>query len=181
MAGFNGDTIATYPCAVWLGGTIKDTTGTYGKDKAQWGVFNLPALERGGLRTSNLGGSVLVIPDQCPSKEAAWAFVEYALCTREGQVAQYANYDLFPAYLPALDDPFFQQGDPFYGGQKVRALFAAAVNGIPVLHRTPDWVEGNRYVEQKFTLWAAGGMDTGQMLRDLSVKMRRRLGRELAP
>ena len=108
MAGFNADTIATYPLAVWLGGTIKDTTGQYGDSKAKWGVFNLPAMERGGPRVSNVGGSVLVIPDQCSNKEAAWAFVEYALCTREGQVAQYANFDLFPAYLPALQDPFFQ-------------------------------------------------------------------------
>ena len=30
----------------------------------------------------------------------------------------------FPAYLPALADPYFQQPDPFYGGQKVGAFFA---------------------------------------------------------
>jgi lactose/L-arabinose transport system substrate-binding protein len=181
MASLNADTIACYPSAVWLGGTIKDTTGQYISGQANWGVFRLPAFERGGLRTSNLGGSVLVIPDQCPNKEAAWAFVEYALCTREGQVAQYANFDLFPAYLPALEDPFFQQPDPYYGDQKVRALFAAAVEGIPVLHRTSDWVEATNYARQSFTAWAVNHEPVEPTLEQLARKLERRLSRERAP
>jgi lactose/L-arabinose transport system substrate-binding protein len=181
MAALNNEFIATYPGAVWLGGTIKDTTGVYGEGKAQWGVCRLPAIEPGGLRTSNRGGSVLAIPDQCPNKEAAWAFIEYALCTREGQIAQYANFDLFPAYLPALQDPFFQQPDPFYGGQQARALFAAGVNGIPVLNRTRNWVEAQNYMGQTLTAWAARGLDTGQVLDVLSRKLERRLGVERSP
>jgi lactose/L-arabinose transport system substrate-binding protein len=179
LAGFNADTIATYPLAVWLGGTIKDTTGEYGSTKTEWRVLRLPAFERGGLRVSNLGGSTLAIPDQCENKEAAWAFIEYALCTREGQVAQYANYDLFPAFLPALKDPFFEQGDAFYSGQKVRQLFATDVDRIPVLNRTSDWVETNIYLGQSFSAWAVEHTDTNEMLKTLAGKLHRRLGREL--
>ena len=65
MAGFNDDSIATYPGAVWLAGTIKDTVGDYAGKKADWGVFRLPAVAPGGLHVANLGGSVLVIPAQC--------------------------------------------------------------------------------------------------------------------
>jgi lactose/L-arabinose transport system substrate-binding protein len=181
MAGLNADTIATYPAAVWLGGTMKDTTGQYISGQANWGVFPLPAFERGGLRASNLGGSVLVIPDQCPNKEAAWAFVQYALCTREGQVTQYANFDLFPAYLPALKDPFFEQPDAYYGGQKVRALFAGSVEGIPVVHRTSDWVEAMNYARQSFTAWAVNHEPTEPTLEQLARKLERRLGRAHSP
>jgi len=179
LAGFNADTIATYPLAVWLGGTIKDTTGEYGSMKTEWRVLRIPAFERGGLRVSNLGGSTLAIPDQCENKEAAWAFIEYALCTREGQVAQYANFDLFPAFLPALKDPFFEQGDAFYSGQKVRQLFATDVDRIPVLNRTSDWVETNIYLGQSFSAWAVEHADTDEMLKTLAGKLHRRLGREL--
>ena len=179
LAGFNADTIATYPAAVWLGGTIKDTTGEYGSAKTEWRVLRIPAVERGGLRISNLGGSTLAIPDQCENKEAAWAFIEYALCTREGQVAQYANFDLFPAFLPALKDPFFEQGDAFYSGQKVRQLFATDVDRIPVLNRTSDWVETNIYLGQSFSAWAVEHSDTNEMLKTLAGKLHRRLGREL--
>src|SRR5688572_18911954 len=181
MAGFGSETIASYPGAVWLGGTIKDTSGEYGASNDGWRVLELPAVERGGLRTSNLGGSVLVIPDQCLSKEAAWAFIEYALCTREGQVAQYAEFDLFPAYLPALNDPFFNEPDPFYGGQRIRGLFVNSVNGIPVLNRTPDWVEANSYANQAFTRWLAERSETRAMLDTVAAKLARRFGRDVVP
>ena len=180
MAGLNNPFIASYPGAVWLGGTMKDSAGDYGAGRTNWRVFPLPAVEPGGRRISNRGGSVLVIPDQCPDKEAAWAFIEFALCTRAAQVEQYRQFDLFPAYLPALEDPFFQQGDEFYGGQKVRALFAAGVRGVPVLHRTGDWVEATNYISQSFTRWAVNHEPTGPMLRTLAQKLQRRLGREIA-
>jgi lactose/L-arabinose transport system substrate-binding protein len=179
MAGFNADTIATYPGAVWMGGTIKDTTGQYDATSGPWRVFPLPAFDRGGVRTSNMGGSVLVIPEQCPDKEAAWAFIEHGLCTRESQVAQYVNFDLFPAFLPALDDPAFAEPDPFYDGQKVRQVFAAGVRDIPALHRTPDWSESATYVNQALDSWAKDREDTGEMLRALADKLGRRLGREV--
>ena len=185
LASFNDDTIASYPLAVWLGGTLKDTTGKYSAARANWGLFQLPAMEPGGRRSSNLGGSSLVIPDQCPNKEAAFAFIEYALCTREGQVAQFRNYNIFPAYLPALQDPFFQEPDPFFGGQPVGAFFAAGVKDLPVLYRTPDWTETQDYLIQSLTGWAttpaASRSSSQELLKTISGKLHRRLGREIAP
>ncbi len=181
MAGLKSDTIATYPMAVWFGGTIKDTVSEYDGQVSDWGVFRLPALEAGGLRTSNLGGSVLVIPDQCQQKEAAWAFIEHALCTVEGQVAQYKNFDLFPAFLPALADPFFDQPDPFYGGQKASRLFATDITRIPPLNRTQDWVQALRYLEQSLSRWATSDTDTTAFFATLEQKLHRRIGREISP
>jgi len=181
MAGLKDDTVATYPMAVWFGGTIKDTVQEYPGQPCGWGVFRLPALAKGGLRTSNLGGSVLVIPDQCRQKAAAWAFIEYALCTREGQLAQYRNFDLFPAFLPAHNDPFLDEPDPFFGGQKVRRLFTVDLTRIPRLNRTEEWVEATRYLEQSLTGWAAGGVKSDEFLATLEQKLHRRIGRQISP
>jgi lactose/L-arabinose transport system substrate-binding protein len=181
MAGLKSDTIATYPMAVWFGGTIKDTVAEYAGDVSQWGVFRLPALEPGGLRTSNLGGSVLVIPAQCRQKQAAWAFVEYALCTCQGQVAQYRTFDLFPAFLPALKDPYFDQPDPFFGGQRASRLFATDITRIPTLNRTGDWMQALRYLEQALSRWAAGGMETSSFFATLEQKLHRRTRRNISP
>ena len=180
MAALKDDTVATYPLAVWFGGTIKDTVGEYAGQKQDWGVFKLPAFRPGGPRVSNLGGSVLTIPDQCESKEAAWAFVEYALCTVEGQIAQYKNFDLFPAFLPALKDPYLEKTDPFFG-QKTGRLFAADVDKIPVLNRSEDWIEATGYVEQALSAWAPSKSPIGPLLETLEQKLARRLGREVAP
>jgi len=178
-ASMKSDLVATYPTAAWFGGTIKDYAP---ETKGDWGVFRLPAMERGGLRTSNLGGSVLVIPDQCSQKAAAWAFIDYTLCTREAQIEQYRNFDLFPAFLPIHGDPFFDEPDPFYGGQKVRRLFSQDIERIPPLNRTKDWFEALRYLTQSLSKWATNGMGPPEeFLAQLEDKLSRRLGRDIAP
>jgi len=179
FASFQTDSVATYVSAVWFGGSIRDYAGNTHGD---WGVFRLPAFESGGLRTSNLGGSVLVIPDQCARKEAAWAYVEFALCTHQAQLEQYRSFDLFPAYLPTHSDPFFDEPEPFYGGQCVRRLFSQDIERIPVLHRTRDWMEALRYIQQALSKWVANGMgNSNPFLDDLAQRLSRRLARPIAP
>ena len=178
-ASIQSDSIATYPGAAWFGGLIRD----YGpKTSGDWGVFRLPAFEPDGLRTSNQGGSVLVIPDQCAQKEAAWAYVEYVLCRYDAQIEHYRNFDLFPALLPTHTDPFFDEEVPFFGGQKVRRLFAQDIGRVPSLNRTADWMESMRYMRQTLSKWAADGMnEPEQFLKRVADKLSRRLGREIAP
>jgi len=178
-AALGSDRVATYPMAAWFGGMLKDSAP---ETAGNWGVFRLPALEPGGLRTSISGGSVLVIPDQCKQKEAAWAFVEYALCTPGPQIEQYKSFDLFPALLTTHQDPFFDEPDPFFGGQKVRRLFAMDVEKIPVMNRTKDWMEAERYLQQALSKWATSGMNSPeQFLMDLEYRLSRRLAREISP
>ncbi len=181
LAGLNDESIATYPIAIWFAGTIKDTVKDYAGKKAEWGVFRLPAITSGGLRVANLGGSVLVIPAQCRNKAAAWAFVEYALCTREGQIAQYRNMSLFPAFLPAMQSRDLDEPDPFFGGQRIVRLFATDVTKITRLNRTPAWGEAIRYLDQELSHWAASGMASEGFFENLEQKMQHRLGLPLAP
>lgn len=176
MAGFNNDTIATYPGAAWLAGTIKDAAPDYGGQRQTWGVFRLPALVPGGPRISNYGGSVLVIPAQCANKPAAWAFVHYALCTVAGQLAQYRSENLFPAYLPALKSPVFDDADPFFSGQAIGRLFARDVTRLPILNRTPHWTEATRYIDQALSRWVDNGFADNNVLPELADRMRMRIG-----
>lgn len=178
-ASLRGDTVATFPMGAWWGGTTKDYVP---ETKGDWGVFRLPAMEKGGLRASSSGGSVLVIPDQCKNKDAVWAFIEFALCDTKSQVEHYRNFDLFPAWLPAYRDPFFDEPDPFFAGQKVRRLFAQDIDKIPPLYRTKDWPEAQAYLAQSLTGWSSRGMiNTEKMLDELEKKLCRRLNRQSAP
>ena len=178
LASFQNDTVATYPIAVWFGGTIKNTAP---KTAGTWRVFRLPALEPGGSRVSNVGGSVLVIPDACLKKPEAWAFVEYALCTKEGQLEQYRTFDLFPTLMTTFDDPFFDEPDPFFGGQKVRRLFATEIEKIPRLNRTQYWNEAYRYLGQALSAWADTDESPESFLTGIEKRMQRRIGLELSP
>ena len=177
-ASFQNDKIATYPMGVWIGGSIKD----YAPNTAgNWGVFRLPAPHPGGPRVSNLGGSVLVIPAQSSNREAAWAFVEFVLCTVDAQIEQYRNFDLFPCLMTTFDHPFFDEPDPFYAGQQVRRLFATDIEKIPTLTRTEDWNEAKRYLMQSLSRWASERQDHDQFLATMEARMQRRFGREISP
>lgn len=180
-AAFSGDTIATYPMAVWFGGIIKNTVKDFAGAKPDWGVFRVPAFKKGGLRASNLGGSVLFIPAECKNKEAAWRYIEYALCTREGQVLQYRTKSLFPAFLPALKDPIMSEADPFFGGQRVSQLFAADLTKVPTLNRTAYSTEASTYLSQALSHWAANGMKNDGFFETLEQKLQRRLDIEISP
>jgi len=178
FASLQNDSVATIPMAVWFGGTIKLQAP---KMAGKWGVFRLPALEPGGSRVSNLGGSILVIPDQCANKEAAWAYVEYALCTVEGQLQQYKTQDLFPSLMTAYDDPFFEEPDPYFAGQKARRLFATEIERIPTLNRTHNWNEAEGYLGQALSAWAGENTSPEEFLNRIEGKMALRMGVEISP
>ena len=180
MAGFNDDTIASYPGAVCLGGSMKDTASNNPGKATSWGVVRLPAVDHGGLRVADWGGSVLVIPKQCRNKAEARAVVEYALCKREGQLQQYKSESLFPAFLPALQSKEVDSPDPFFGGQAVGRVFATDIDKIPPLNRTANWIEAVGYLQQDLSHWAATGMKDQGMLHHVAAKLSRRLDLPLA-
>lgn len=181
FAGINDDSIATFPLAVWLAGTMKDTAKDFPGRKRTWGVFPLPAVEPGGPRVANLGGSVLVIPEAGRNKAAAWRYVEYALCTREGQIPQYRDFNLYPAFLPALKPPGVDEPDPFFGGQRTGLDFAKGITKIRRLNITPQWREALNYTDQALSHWAATGMRSDGFFEELERKMHRRLNVPVAP
>jgi lactose/L-arabinose transport system substrate-binding protein len=181
MAGMNDDSVATYPGAVWLGGMMADSvTDGPGKNKV-FGVFRLPAVVPGGLRVANQGGSVLVIPLQSKQREAAWSFIEYALCTQAGQNEQFAKKSLFPSYLPAIRGKVVSAPEVFYGNERAGAVFAEDVTKIPHTNMTPQWQEAQDYVYQDLTHWEATGMNDPHVLKNLAQKLSQRLGQPIAP
>lgn len=116
QAMFSNGTLATEIAGSWFGGFLKsyiapDTAG-------KWGVVEVP-----NNAAYNWGGSFLVIPSQSKNKDAAWAFIKYALATKEGQNAMFKAVDYFPAYKPAWEDPLYQEGDSFFGGEKTKLLW----------------------------------------------------------
>lgn len=175
---YNDDSIACYPVAVWSMADMKESSKGYA---GQWGVFRLPAYRPGGLRNSNQGGSVLVVPAQSQHVDHAAAFIEYSLCTVEAQIKQYTDWALFPAYLPALRDPRFDQPDAFFGGQHIAKLFAEDFERVPPLVRTRDWDEAEQFIGRTLYDWYRDRQDSGAYLRQTTEAMSKRLGRAIAP
>ncbi|MEV8633522.1 sugar ABC transporter substrate-binding protein [Streptosporangium sp. NPDC051023] len=126
---------ATQPTAAWWTGTL---TAEMPELSGRFGVVPLPAFDANGVRTSANGGSALAITSQTRNQNAAWAFVEWLLARKDSQVSMMKTEALFPAYLPALTDPLFDQSQPYFGGQRVNRLFADEVRDIPPVELTGD-------------------------------------------
>ena len=140
-------TIITIPGAAWFQYSIEtNTTGLEGK----WRVMKMPAFEKGGNRAANIGGSVFAIPSQTKSPELAWKFIEFISLTVEGQIAMYKGAGPFPSLIEAYNDPFFDEPDPYLGGQKARKMWAEIALEIPEFYYMPttreDWDILNAYL-----------------------------------
>ena len=178
LASFTSDAVAAYPIAVWMTPNIKDGAPSSAGD---WGVFRLPAFHPGGLHAGNVGGSTLVIPAQSQHPAEAFAFIERTLCTVDGQIDQFKHYGLFPAFLPALKDPYFDEPDPFFGGQHVNRFFATDIDKLPALTRTHDWDDAQRFLDQAFSDWASRRIDNETFLRWAQAALAHKLDRQIAP
>jgi ABC-type glycerol-3-phosphate transport system substrate-binding protein len=116
-AGLGSGNIACVVAGCWYGGFIKGWIAP--KTSGLWGVAKIP----GNISESNWGGSYLAIPSQGKNKKLAWEFVKFALATKDAQNTMFKTVDYFPGYIPAWSDPMYNEGDPFFAGQKTRALW----------------------------------------------------------
>ena len=135
--------VATVPYGGWWGGTLKDQMP---EQSGKWGFMPFPAFEEGGSRASYSGGSSLVIPSQSKNGELAWAFIKNAIATKENTVMMYKKYDLFPSYLPAFEDPYFDEGDDYFAGQNVSRKLADMVPYIKPSVKSEDDSEAGDFL-----------------------------------
>ncbi|WP_411719983.1 ABC transporter substrate-binding protein [Mycetocola sp.] len=172
----DGDS-AVHPEAVWWIGTL---TAEMPELSGKFGVVELPALSDGGARTSNNGGSNLAIPAQAKNPDLAASFLAYALADADNQVSLMKNEGLFPSYLPALEDGYFQQEDSYFSGQKVYELFAEQTAEIPSIVYTSDNAKALDIVANAVVASVINGADPKKTLQDAAAEIATATGREIA-
>jgi lactose/L-arabinose transport system substrate-binding protein len=129
----------------WYGGVIAAEAP---EQSGQWGVYLTPALEPGGIRASNIGGSALAIPASSDNQELAYDFVKNALADTENQIAILDGFGLTPSLLATLDDPFLQEGVEYFGGQAVWADILGTLGDVPP-------VVGSQFFQEARTVMVA--------------------------
>ncbi|WP_188304248.1 ABC transporter substrate-binding protein [Streptomyces sp. CBMA123] len=174
VSGTHDGKAATTPTAAWWDGTL---TGDMADLSGRFGVVPLPAFTPGGSRTSNSGGSTLCVTTQSGNPETAWGFLSYLLTDKANQASMMRHEGLFPAYLPALDDPYFQQPSPYYGGQPAMKLFADLARTIPGVERTSDDAKAGDIVTTAVNQVLHNGADPGTVLRSAARQIATATGR----
>lgn len=166
-AAYEAGTCVCVAAGSWFSGFFKTDIDPDGA--GHWGAIELPA----GMPATNWGGSFLVIPEQSENKEAAWAFVEYMLCTSEAQNTMFKAVDYFPAYEPAWEaaPELYVDGDPYFGGQAPNAIATKIASEVPAVYNTIMDTTAEGYLYSSFNAGAEAG-ETAEQIRE-------RLGRDI--
>ncbi|MDK4724881.1 extracellular solute-binding protein [Rhizobium phaseoli] len=151
----------------WYEGTVRSTSPDL---KGKWGVYRMPSLTADGPHAANLGGSSLAISATSANKEAAWKFVNYALGTNEGQVTMLKEFGLVPSLLSAEKDPFVNEAQPYWGGQKVWADILATLPKIVPSRGTAFQSDAEGIFRATQTKFLAGGYPDAKAALDDAAK-----------
>jgi cellobiose transport system substrate-binding protein len=123
---FADGTVVTTVNGAWFGGALKTWIAT--DTSGDWRVTRLP-----GNTLAALGGTYLSIPENVPNeqKAAAWEVIKYLCTSPNAQITTFETIDAFPALTTVFDDPVMNEPVEFFGGQKVRQLYAEVASEIP--------------------------------------------------
>ncbi|WP_157019101.1 extracellular solute-binding protein [Mesorhizobium xinjiangense] len=147
----------------WYEGTIRNNSPDLA---GKWGIYRMPSVTADGPRAANLGGSSLAIPTVSKNKKAAWAFVNYTLGTNEGQVTMLREFGLVPSLLSALDDPYMQEPQPYWGGQKVWVDILETLDEIEPSRGTPFFGDADGIMIAVQTRYLTGEFASAQEALD---------------
>src|SRR5258708_6047260 len=110
---------------------VKDMAG-------QWAIAPMPVWAKGGHKSTVWGGTGWAVSSQSPHAELAWKFLEFMYMGKESQIERFEKINMFPTMFDAMKDPrVSEKADPFFGGQKIGEMFAAAGQDIPVWYQSP--------------------------------------------
>ncbi len=109
-------TIAAYIAANWMDQIIQLNMP---KAKGQFRAMKLPAFEKGGCRGTFETGSanVVIINKPNANVELCWTYIQHSFLNSKVTGSLTADWRLVPAFLPALDHPYYSTPNEFYGGQ----------------------------------------------------------------
>ncbi|KXU34294.1 hypothetical protein AXK12_07380 [Cephaloticoccus capnophilus] len=118
----------------WMLGHWKiENPGLSGKLK----VMPLPAWERGGRRVSVAQGCMMGISKTSTQIDLAWELALYLYTSAEVAEELFATNCIISPVKALWDAPFYDQPDPFFGGQKIGRLYIDYAPQIPIRTASP--------------------------------------------
>lgn len=129
--------------ADWYAGFFKDNAPD---GAGQWMAAPLPAWEAGGARTSCFGGTGSCITKTSKFVDDAWNFQQYSMLSVEGNVRRFEMTNLFPPFIPAMENERLHKADEYFNGQDLGKVFADVGPQVPAQYQSPYRAELNSQI-----------------------------------
>ena len=179
FAGFNEGTLTAYLSGAWFSGTLMSSMDEAAGD---WRGMKIPALESGGTRASNIGGSGVCFPAQNDEATArrAFDFVVNTTTNVEEMANLFAEEGNISAYMPAWDDEAFENPREFFGGQALGSLWTDIADDIPPYRYTLDSPKIMNLLNPLLQDVVYGDLDPESALEEWVTQSANETGREVA-
>jgi multiple sugar transport system substrate-binding protein/lactose/L-arabinose transport system substrate-binding protein len=145
-------------------------------------VFKPPAIESGGSRATNWGGSNLTIPAQVDDETArrGWDYMQFALGRPESQLTMFREFGIFPALESTYDSEAYDEPHAFLDGQPAGRLFADIAPEINPYRYTTDTPEVTKAINTHFRDMMAGDKTPKEAVDAAAQQVADRTDRDLA-
>jgi ABC-type glycerol-3-phosphate transport system substrate-binding protein len=161
--------------ADWYSGFLKNNIPELA---GKWKATQLPAWGAGGRRITTLGGGAIAIPKTGKNVEAALKFVQCALFTPDNLVTNYQINGIFPTFSVAWKDPRFQVPDPYFGNQRLGALFAQLAPRTPRQFQSPYRSLTQEKILASYRAVLSGQVSAADMLKKVAAEVRDEIRRD---
>lgn len=174
--GLNEGFIASYPSANWMDQVIQQELEN---QEGKWRAMKLPLVTSSGNQAAFEGGSANVIVLNKPglNKDLAWAFLQNSYLNKDVTGDLLSTHKLVPAYIPALEHPYYTEPNPFYGGQEVgkldKEIQQAASCKFPY---TEHYAEALDLILVEMQEVWAGNKNVDQAIEDAAAAIREAIG-----
>jgi arabinosaccharide transport system substrate-binding protein len=129
----------------WFAGSLETTL----PDMAgQFKLMPLPAWEKGGRRTSVLGGTMLGITKAGRTTDAAWAFAKQLYLSREGAEQLYAFDRIISPTKANWKESFYDVPDPYYGCQAIGRMYINLAPDVPRRPSSPFYAQAQQLMNR---------------------------------
>ena len=132
-------------------------------DARDWAIVPMPTFPGSTSRTSNAGGSEMVIPIDSDNPEGGIEFARFYTANVEGRLIGMEALGEFPAYLPIYDvDEVRTRTLPFFGDQYVFSFFAELLPEVPSWRTPSPLIAVRDMVGAEYHLVLSGAMTPAQ-------------------
>jgi ABC-type glycerol-3-phosphate transport system substrate-binding protein len=161
--------IVAWPMAQWQANDMIFNIKTEEEGFGKWRVADLPAIEKGGARVSNLGGSCVVLPKGDHVAEA-WQYLKWVTTSLEARRASLIHGN-FPAWYPMYRDPAITTQYGLFGGQPIYKVFAETMEGMPVFYYSRYYQEATEILESELARYFGDEVSLEKTLEKIQSRL----------
>ncbi len=143
-------------------------------------IMPLPAWERGGRRTTTVGGTALCIPKDAGPPDRAWEIAKLLYFDHRSLVERFRTQSIVPLLRASWTDPVFDEPAPFFQNQRIGRVLTELADEVPPVHGSPYMAEGYKLLDAVFADVTAGRVTPRAALAGVAAELRARMARDRA-